>query len=381
MKILAIDDSKVNLLLYKGAIAQHLKDAELQTARSGAEGIELARNWHPDTILLDLQMPEMDGFETIHRLKRTPATAFIPIIIITASDAASKDRIRALDLGADAFLQKPITSEELIAHIKVMLRIKKAEEQLRHSQKLEAIGLLAGGIAHDFNNILTVIRGYSTMLLMQTPPNSPQGESLQMIVDAVKRAAGLTQNLLTFSRKQESTPVMAELCGLVSGFEKFIKRIIGDNIRLSLACCAQSTPGPLLTMVDRSMIEQLLMNLAINARDAMPEGGELQIGMAGVDLYTAEAAALELEPGDYIRITVADTGCGIPPELLSRIFEPFFTTKDIGKGSGLGLSVVYGIVQQHNGAIKVESTIGHGTTFTIYLPASEPVALFTAHHE
>lgn len=381
MKILAIDDSKVNLLLYKGAIAQYLEGAELQTARSGAEGIELARSWHPDTILLDLQMPEMDGFETIRRLKNTPATAFIPIIIITASDVASKDRIRALDLGADAFLQKPIASEELIAHIKVMLRIKRAEEQLRHSQKLEAIGLLAGGIAHDFNNILTVIRGYSTMLLMQIPPDSPQCESLQMIVDAVKRAAGLTQNLLTFSRKQESTPVMAELYGLVSGFEKFIKRIIGDNIRLSLVYCPQSAPGPLMTLVDRSMIEQLLMNLAINARDAMPEGGELQIGISSIDLHTPEAAALELSPGTYIRITVADTGCGIPPELLSRIFEPFFTTKEIGKGTGLGLSVVYGIVQQHNGSIKVESTVGSGTVFTIYLPASGPDTTHAANHE
>jgi signal transduction histidine kinase len=136
-----------------------------------------------------------------------------------------------------------------------------------------------------------------------------------------------------------------------------------------------------MTLVDRSMIEQLLMNLAINARDAMPEGGELQIGMAGVDLHTPEAAALELSPGSYIRITVTDSGCGIPPELLSRIFEPFFTTKEIGKGTGLGLSVVYGIVQQHNGAIKVESTVGSGTTFTIYLPASGPDTTHTANHE
>jgi len=364
MKILAIDDSNVNLLVMKNTIEKHLPDAVLETAHSGTKGLELARSWHPDTILLDLQMPEMDGYETIQRLKQDHATAYIPIIIITAADVASKDRVKALDLGADAFLQKPISPHELVAHIKVMLRVKKAEERLRHSQKLEAIGILAGGVAHDFNNILTVIRGYSTMLLMQTPPDNPNHESLQMIVDAANRATGLTQSLLTFSRKQEATPSKSELCALVANFEKFIKNIIGDNITLNFSCDQHTTHSS----VDRSMIEQMLMNLAINARDAMPDGGLLSIKTSNARLEQTAAAELELTAGQYVCLTVSDTGCGIPAEVLPRIFDPFFTTKEIGKGSGLGLSMVYGIVKQHKGAITVCSDPGHGTIFTIYLP-------------
>ena len=364
MKILAIDDSHINLLIIKGSLEQHLPDAQFMAAQSGKEGVELAHSWQPGTIVLDLQMPGMDGYETIRHLKHDPVTAFIPIIIITAADVAAQDRIKALELGADAFLQKPISSLELVTHIKVMLRIKKAEERLRHSQKLEAIGILAGGIAHDFNNILTVIRGYSSMLLMQTPAENPQHESLQMIVDSVKRATSMTQSLLTFSSKQETSPVKAELCSLVSSFEKFIKRIIGDNITLDFHCEHQT----LTASVDRSMIEQMLMNLAINARDAMPHGGLLNIATANADLSDSEAASLELARGQYVRLTVADSGCGIPKEVLPKIFDPFFTTKEVGKGSGLGLSMVYGIVRQHGGAIQVDSTPGNGTVFTIFLP-------------
>ena len=206
----------------------------------------------------------------------------------------------------------------------------------------------------------------STMLLMQTAVDNPHHESLQMIVDAAKRATSLTQSLLTFSRKQEATPSKAELCTLVSSFEKFIKRIIGENITLSFICDQHTVPAS----VDRSMIEQMLMNLAINARDAMPDGGRLSITTSNILLDTDRAAALDLAPGLYINLTVADTGCGIPQEVLPKIFDPFFTTKEIGKGSGLGLSMVYGIVQQHCGAITVNSTPGSGTTFTIYLPVT-----------
>ena len=370
MKLLAIDDSNVNLLVMKSIIQNHLPDANLSMASSGREGIERACSEHPDTILLDLQMPEMDGYEVIQRLKQDPVTAYIPIIIITAADVASKDRVKALDLGADAFLQKPISPHELVAHIKVMLRIKKAEERLRHSQKLEAIGILAGGVAHDFNNILTVIRGYSSMLLMQTPPDNPHHEGLQMIVDAANRATGLTQSLLTFSRKQEATPSKSELCTLVANFEKFIRSIIGDNITLSFSCDQHM----IHSSVDRSMIEQMLMNLAINARDAMPDGGLLSISTSNTRLDQQAAAELDLTPGLYVCLTVSDSGCGIPEKVLPKIFDPFFTTKEVGKGSGLGLSMVYGIVKQHKGAITVKSSPGKGTVFVIYLPVESASA-------
>ncbi len=369
MKILAIDDSALNLVIVKRILEEHLPDAQFETADSGTAGIELARIFQPDTILLDLQMPVMDGFETIRHLKKDPVTAFIPVIIITAASVASKDRVKALEMGADAFLQKPISSHELVAHIKVMLRIKKAEERLRHSHKLEAIGVLAGGVAHDFNNIMTIIKGYSTMLLMDTPPDNPNHESLQMIIDAVNRASDLTQSLLTFSRKQENIVLKEDLSELIRNFEKFINRIIGDNITLELISDKETLP----VTVNRNMIEQMLMNLSINARDAMPEGGSLKISMTNALIDNKMASSLQLSLEPYVRIEVTDNGCGIPEEHQSKIFDPFFTTKEIGKGSGLGLSMVYGIVQQHNGTITVTSKPGSGTTFTIYLPANSSI--------
>ncbi len=375
MKILAIDDSKVNLMIMKKTVEKYLPEEQFESANDGKEGIALALSWQPDTILLDLQMPEMDGFDTISFLKQNPATAYIPIIIITAAEVKSKDRVRALDLGADAFLQKPISTHELAAHIKVMLRIRKAEERLRHSQKLEAIGLLAGGVAHDFNNIPAVIKGYSTMLMMQAQPDTLQFESLQMIIDATKRAADVTQNLLTFGRKREITPTKADLSSLVANFEKFIKQIVGNTITVTCIRDQQSVPAN----VDRGMIEQMLMNLAINARDALPAGGKLTISTGTTELDREQARGLELPPGLYVRLTVEDTGSGIPQELLSKIFDPFFTTKEIGKGSGLGLSTVHGIVQQHQGVITVDSTPGKGTIFTIYLPVDDYEANSECH--
>jgi signal transduction histidine kinase len=366
MKILAIDDSNVNLLIIQKTVEKYLPEEQFESATNGKEGIAIALSWQPDTILLDLQMPEMDGFDTISFLKQNPATAYIPIIILTAAEVKSKERVKALNLGADAFLQKPISTPELAAHIKVMLRIRKAEEHLRHSQKLEAIGLLAGGVAHDFNNILAVIKGYSTMLMMQAQPDTLQSESLQMIIDATQRAADVTQNLLTFGRKREIVPSKNDLSTLVSNFEKFIKQIVGPAITVTCTHKHPLVPANL----DRGMIEQMLMNLAINARDAMPDGGQLTIATETAKLDREQALILALPAGQYVRLTIADTGSGISQEVLPKIFDPFFTTKEIGKGSGLGLSTVHGITQQHLGSISVSSTPGNGTTFTIYLPTT-----------
>jgi len=241
------------------------------------------------------------------------------------------------------------------------------EAQLRQSQKMDSIGQLAGGIAHDFNNLLTVINGHAS-LLMAGEKLSPKGaESLKEISEAGKRAGGLTRQLLTFSRKQEFHPQVVDLNEVVSHITKMLRRILGEDVALQV----DFSPGLPSIKADLGMIEQVLLNLAVNSRDAMPRGGRLHIKTAVVNLdSTAAHQNPEAAPGRYIRLTFTDTGCGIAPENLGRIFEPFFTTKELDRGTGLGLATVYGIIKQHQGWITVQSQLGKGTTFDIFLPAS-----------
>jgi len=242
------------------------------------------------------------------------------------------------------------------------------EEQLRQSQKMEGIGQLAGGVAHDFNNILGAMMLQTE--LAEITADVPEGvkEDLRQIRGAVERAANLTRQLLLFSRKQVMQPRNLDLNEAVTSLAKMLRRIIGEDIRLVL----NLDPRPMMTRADPGMIDQMLMNLTVNARDAMPEGGRITIetGEATVDEEVARQHA-DAIPGNYVSMVVRDTGTGIPPETMSRIFEPFFTTKEAGKGTGLGLATVFGIVKQHHGWITVESEPGQGTSFSIYLPASE----------
>lgn len=244
---------------------------------------------------------------------------------------------------------------------------KRLEEQLRQSQKMEAIGQLAGGVAHDFNNILTVIGGHASLLL-NNKLESPTAKSAHQIAQATERAAGLTRQLLTFSRRQVMQPCRLDMNEVVSNMTKMLGRLLGEDVTLHLTYWDQ----PSLVQADASMMEQVLLNLAVNSRDAMPKGGQLAIKIAVVDIDAAHVAHHpEARAGRFVCLTAADTGCGIPPENLRRIFEPFFTTKQLGKGTGLGLATVYGIVKQHQGWIEVESRVGKGTTFRVYLPKSQ----------
>jgi len=255
---------------------------------------------------------------------------------------------------------------------------KKLADQLRHAQKMEAVGTLAGGVAHDFNNILSAIIGYAHISLMKMKPDDPVRHNIDQILASSQRAAALTQGLLSFSRKQVINPVLLDLNELVQRFEKFIIRLIREDIEFTCRCCA----GALPVMADSGQIEQAIMNLVTNARDAMPEGGRLMIvtdrTRLGKDFVDAHGYGV---PGEFALISITDTGLGMDETTKAHIFEPFFTTKEVGKGTGLGLSMVYGIVKKHDGFITVYSERGKGTTFKIYLPVSQVKAAPEKEHK
>jgi PAS domain S-box-containing protein len=242
--------------------------------------------------------------------------------------------------------------------------LKELEDQLLQAQKMEAIGRLAGGVAHDFNNLLTVISSYAE--LIQYDPSMRNREELSEIRGATARAANLTRQLLAFSRRQAMEPRIVNPNDVVRGVEPMVSRLFDTNIQVHTSL-APETP---LIRVDPGQIEQVLMNLAINAADAMPEGGRLTIETRGVSVHEAQTKGdVTLLPGRYAVIRVRDTGHGMDANTVARIFEPFFTTKEPGRGTGLGLSTVYGIVTQSNGTVRVESAPGEGSCFSVYLPA------------
>ncbi|MEW6220388.1 MAG: GAF domain-containing protein [Thermodesulfobacteriota bacterium] len=244
------------------------------------------------------------------------------------------------------------------------------QAQLLQAQKMEAIGTLAGGVAHDFNNILTAIIGYSGLLLHRLPAGDPLRQEVVSIRTAGERGAALTRRLLAFSRKQATSKAVCDLNLLVEGVSGMLRRLIGEDIELATRCDAERPH----ILADAGQIEQILMNLAVNARDAMPRGGHLSLRTANVAVDRLQAARLpKARPGSFVTLEVRDTGIGMDPETIAHIFEPFFTTKGIGDGTGLGLAVVYGIVEGHEGWIEVESLPQEGTVFTVFLPAHEPL--------
>jgi PAS domain S-box-containing protein len=242
------------------------------------------------------------------------------------------------------------------------------ELQLIHSQKMEAIGRLAGSVAHDFNNLLTVIGSYADIGLMQVREGDPLSRELREIGQASERAARLTRQLLAFSRRQILRPETLDLDQVLQGMEPMLRRLIGEDIELELV----RRPGLGLTLADPGQIEQVVMNLVVNARDAMPDGGRLTLETAIAEIAgDEEAERLDAAPGRYVVLQVSDTGCGMDEAVRARLFEPFFSTKEPGKGTGLGLATVYGIIEQSGGGVAVRSTPGEGATFRVYLPRIE----------
>jgi PAS domain S-box-containing protein len=331
--------------------------------------------WEPDELLgrpmhERLHHSAMDG-ET-HPPEQCP-------ILATLRDGATHQ------VSSDIFLRKdgtplpveytssPLAEAGMLAGAVIAFRDigerLRLESQLLQAQKLESIGRLSGGIAHDFNNLLTTIVGAAELATDELPPDHPARQDLQIIQSATDRASALTRQLLAFARKQPIVVQMLDLNELLVDIDRLLRRLIGANISL----VAHPTPNLWPINADRNQIEQVLINLAVNARDAMPEGGKLTIETANVELDAAYTQQhLNVQPGSYVMLAVSDTGLGMTPEVRAQIFEPFFSTKESGKGTGLGLSTSYGIVKQHGGALWVYSEVDHGTTFKIYLPRAVP---------
>ena len=278
---------------------------------------------------------------------------------------------RDLEVAAVNHLDDPVVNavvvnyHDITERKRALTEMRLLEEQFRQAQKMEAVGRLAGGVAHDFNNLLTIIMSYADLLARDLPEGSAARQDLLEIRKAGAQAASLTNQLLAFSRQQVLAPVVLNLNELVADVRKMLQRLLGEDIELSLVLAPQLGN----VRADPGQLQQVIMNLAVNSRDAMPTGGKLSIETADLELSEEYVEAHQtVRPGSYATLVVTDTGSGMDPETRSRAFEPFFTTKERGRGTGLGLSTVYGIVQQSGGYIWLYSEPGHGTTFKIYLP-------------
>ncbi|HEV8427308.1 MAG TPA: response regulator [Pyrinomonadaceae bacterium] len=379
-KILLIeDDVELMNVLVDVLTEQHY---EVTGLTSAIEGLECLHHESYDILLSDLMMPEMDGLELLHAALQVDRNL---VCILMTGQGTIQSAVEAMKIGAFDYLLKPfrlncvnpVLNRALHARRQRLEKVRReldeqrmrlqTEEQLRQSQKMEAIGQLAGGVAHDFNNLLTAINGYSELALRRISSEDPLTKNLEEIKKAGNRAASLTRQLLAFSRKQAVEPRVLDLNSIVADVEKMLRRIIGENIELRTELAASLGS----VRVDAGQLEQVLMNLAVNARDAMPDGGKLLIKTANVNLENTNAETVA-NSGPHVMLAVSDNGIGMSQETQAHIFEPFFTTKGKGRGTGLGLSMVYGIVQQFNGSLSVESEEQKGSRFKVYLPQVNP---------
>ncbi|HEV3021311.1 MAG TPA: response regulator [Pirellulales bacterium] len=369
IRVLLVEDDPVDMEFARRKLSEaaHAR-FELVCAGRLSRACSAMRGGKFDVVLLDLGLPGCDGIDAVESLRQLNRD--VPIVVLTGL-RDERTSLEALNRGAQDYLVKgELSSDTLVRSIRYAIQrqqLARRDEQLRRSQKLEAVGALAGGIAHEFNNLLQVIQGYATYALDGLSPGEPRQQDLLQVVKAADRATYLTRQLLGFSRQQVLERVDVDPRRLATELTKLLRPLIGDLVELELRLDADV--GTLCA--DSGQLQQMLLNLCINARDAMPRGGRLSLAIGRVDLERrfCEAHALA-RPGPYMWFSVADTGCGMSPAVKERVFEPFFTTKDVGRGTGLGLAVVYGIVEQHGGAIDIESDVGRGTTFNVYLPIS-----------
>ena len=330
-------------------------------------------------ILSDYEMPQFNGFRALELLKQQPALD-IPFIIVSGT-IGEETAVEAIKQGAADYLLKdrlvrlgPAVRRAL-QEVKERSEHKRLEAQFIEAQKMEVVGHLAGGVAHDFNNVLAVIMGYGDLIKEDLAADHPLQKYIEEIRHAAKRAAGLTQQLLIFSRKQTVQAVVLDLNEVIEGMDRMLRQLIDENVELTTVC------GENIGQIkaDSGYVSQVLMNLVVNARDAMPDGGKLAIETSAV---TLDEAYIQTHPGatsgDYVMLSVRDTGVGMTEEVKAHLFEAFFTTKPAGKGTGLGMVTCQTIIRQSGGHIDVSSEVGKGTTFRVYFPRIEEPILLAA---
>ena len=384
LRVLLADDSENDAVLLLHALRKAGYDPAHQLVCSASQMKAALQKQNWDLVISDYEMPGFGGLEALELVKASGLD--LPFILVSAV-LSEETAVTALKAGAHDFIMKrklarlgPAIERELreaetrAAKKAAESALRQSEEQLRQAQKLEAVARLAAGVAHDFNNILTAIGGHSELLLNQLEPADPRRKNAEQIEKCASMAATLTRQLLTFSRKQPVEPRVVKLNEVVANIERMLRRLIGEDIEFRVSLAEGLAP----IKADPGQLEQLVMNLAVNARDAMPRGGKLVISTASLAVDAAGARRLSgltsLSPGHYVVLAVADTGTGMTDEVKAHLFEPFFTTKPAGKGTGLGLATCFGIVKQSRAHIIVESVLGQGTTFRICFPeAVEPV--------
>jgi signal transduction histidine kinase len=378
-------------------------------AATGQEALHAVDTLSPSLVLLDVKLPDIDGFEVCRRIKDRHAGTMVLQTSATFRDGAS--RIRGLDGGADSYLAQPVEPEELLAVVRALMRLRTAEEALRdanatletrvaertaeleaalvrleaqmaerrqaeavlaQAQKMEALGGLTSGVAHDFNNLLQAVASGATLIARRTEDAAKVRDLAAMIRQAAERGTVLTSRLLAFARRQDLAPASVDAAALVRGMVDLLERTLGAGVRI----VAEDFPEGLWPLrADANQLELALINLAVNARDAMPDGGTLTLGGENRSIAAGRppaAAPPGLPPGDYVVVTVADTGTGMDAATLARAAEPFFTTKGPGKGTGLGLSMVHGLAEQLHGRLHLHSTPGAGTRAELWLPRADP---------
>ena len=372
VSILLIDDDPQAEALIEMALMDAHFERKIEVAVTASAGLERVKANDHDIYLVDQRLPDGTGIDLIRTAKDLGVDK--PFILMTGYGSGALDEA-ALREGAADYVEKHLVGAHLERSIRYSLRNWQAsrvlhdrEEQLRQSQKMEAIGRLAGGVAHDFNNLLTAVIGYTDMIGERPEVDEQTAREVREIRRAADRGAALTRQLLAFSRKQFLNPTVMNVNESVAGLLHMLPRLIGDHIHTD----ARLGNGLGFVKADASQIEQVIVNLVLNARDAMPGGGNVTIETSNVELTEErlEAETLRLPRGQYVMLAIADTGIGMDEATRAHAFEPFFTTKAKGKGTGLGLATVYGIVDQSGGAISIDTAPNRGTRIRVYLPVT-----------